>query len=120
MVCPTCGRENLEGQRFCGVCGTGAQTIAPGDAVNTAARLEQGAIPGEILLGESTYRLVRDAVVAEAVPPLDAKGKAEPVKAWRLLSVHPSAEGIARRHDVPIVGRQRELRLLTEAFDRAI
>jgi len=102
------------------VAGTGAQTIATGDAVNTAARLEQGAVPGEILLGESTYRLVRDAVVAESVPPLDAKGKAEPVKAWRLISVHPSAEGIARRRDIPIVGRQRELRLLTEAFDRAI
>ena len=102
------------------VAGTGGQTIATGDAVNTAARLEQGAIPGQILLGESTYRLVRDAVVAESIPPLDAKGKTEPVKAWRLLSVHPSAEGIARRHDVPIVGRRRELRLLTEAFDRAI
>ncbi len=102
------------------VAGTGAQTIATGDAVNTAARLEQGAVPGEILLGESTYRLVRDAVVAESVPPLDVKGKAEPVKAWRLISVHPSAEGIARRRDIPIVGRQRELRLLTEAFDRAI
>ena len=102
------------------VAGTGAQTIATGDAVNTAARLEQGAVPGEILLGESTYRLVRDAVVAESVPPLDAKGKAEPVKAWRLITVHPSAEGIARRRDIPIVGRRRELRMLTEAFDRAI
>src|SRR5439155_672502 len=102
------------------VAGTGGQTIATGDAVNTAARLEQGAIPGQILLGESTYRLVRDAGGAESIPPLDAKGKTEPVKAWRLLSVHPSAEGIARRHDVPIVGRRRELRLLTEAFDPAI
>jgi class 3 adenylate cyclase/tetratricopeptide (TPR) repeat protein len=102
------------------VAGTGEQTIATGDAVNTAARLEQGAAPGEILLGERTYRLVRDAVVAEDVAPLDAKGKADPVRAWRLVSVHPSAEGIARRRDAPIVGRERELRLLHEAFDRAI
>src|SRR5439155_13486252 len=101
------------------VAGSDGQTIATGDAVNTAARLEQGAAPGEILLGAQTYRLVRDAVVAERIPPIEAKGKAEPVEAWRLVSVHPSAEGIARRHDLPIVGRGRELRLLKEAFDRA-
>ncbi|MDP9298886.1 MAG: AAA family ATPase, partial [Actinomycetota bacterium] len=75
---------------------------------------------GDILLGERTYRLVRDAVVAEEHVPLEAKGKADPVTAWRLVSIHPSAEGIARRRDVPIVGRERELRLLHEAFDRAV
>ncbi len=102
------------------VVGAGGQTFATGDAVNTAARLEQAASSGEILLGERTYRLVRDAVAAEGVAGVDAKGKAEPVPAWRLMSVHPSAEGIARRRDVPIVGRERELRLLREAFDRAV
>ena len=102
------------------VVGAGGQTFATGDAVNTAARLEQAAASGEILVGETTYRLVRDAVVAEEVAAVEAKGKAEPVLAWRLVSVHPSAEGIARRRDVPIVGRERELRLLREAFDRAV
>jgi class 3 adenylate cyclase/tetratricopeptide (TPR) repeat protein len=102
------------------VAGAGEQTIATGDAVNTAARLEQGASPGEILIGDATYRLVRDAVAAEEISPIDAKGKTDPVSAWRLSAVHPSAEGIARRRDAPMVGRQRELRLLTEAFDRAI
>ena len=102
------------------VAGSGGQTIVTGDAVNTAARLEQGAAPGEILLGEATHRLVRDAVVAEDVPPVRAKGKVEPVRAWRLVEVRLGAEAIVRRHDVPIVGRERELRLLREAFDCAI
>ena len=46
-----------------------------GDAVNTAARLEQSAQPDEILIGEDTYRLVHDAVVAELVGPLELRGK---------------------------------------------
>jgi class 3 adenylate cyclase len=46
------------------------------DDTNTAARLEQTAGPGEILIGESTYRLVRDAVTVEPAGPLELKGKA--------------------------------------------
>src|SRR5918994_612808 len=55
------------------------ERLATGDAVNVAARLEQAALPGAVLLGEQTRRLVRDAVEVEAVDPLAAKGKAEPV-----------------------------------------
>ncbi len=65
------------------VTGTG-DTLVTGDAVNVAARLEQAAEPGEVLLGAGTYRLVRDAVDAELLPPLEAKGKAEPLTAYRL------------------------------------
>ena len=50
-----------------------------GDAMNTASRLQSGAEPGEVLIGEPTWRLVRDAVAADEVEPLQAKGKAEPV-----------------------------------------
>src|SRR5690348_8093829 len=57
------------------------ETFVTGDAVNTAARLEQGAAPGEVLLGEATYRLVRDAVRAEPVAPVTARGKSEPLRA---------------------------------------
>jgi hypothetical protein len=57
------------------------ERLATGDAVNLSARLEQAAQPGEVLLGEETYRLVRDAVEAEPAPPVEAKGKAEPVVA---------------------------------------
>src|ERR671931_937857 len=64
------------------------ERLATGDAVNVAARLEQAAQPGEVLLGEETHRLVREAVKAEPVDPLELKGKAEPVPAYRLVDVH--------------------------------
>ncbi|MEP7033495.1 MAG: adenylate/guanylate cyclase domain-containing protein [Actinomycetota bacterium] len=94
--------------------------LVTGDVVNTAARLEQAAGADETLLGDPTYRLVRDAVDAEAAPAIDAKGKAEPVRAWRLVAVREGVDGVVRRRDAPMVGRQGELRLLTEAFDRAV
>jgi class 3 adenylate cyclase/tetratricopeptide (TPR) repeat protein len=95
------------------------QTLVTGDAVNTAARLEQAAAPGEILIGHPTYELVRDAVVVEPVQPVAAKGKAEVVPAHRLLSVIPGAPARTRGLDSPMVGREAELHLLEEAFDRA-
>jgi class 3 adenylate cyclase/tetratricopeptide (TPR) repeat protein len=96
------------------------QTLVTGDTVNTAARLEQAAPPGEILLGQKTYSLVRDAVVAEPVDPIQAKGKADPVPAYRLVSVIAGAAGRSRRLDAPMVGRERELRVLTDAFERSV
>jgi class 3 adenylate cyclase len=95
-------------------------SLVTGDAVNVAARLEQAAEPGEVLLGEQTFRLVRDAVRAEPAPPIAAKGKAEPLTAFRLLEVVPGAPGVARRLDAPLVGRQVELARLRAAFDRAV
>jgi class 3 adenylate cyclase/tetratricopeptide (TPR) repeat protein len=94
-------------------------TLATGDAVNTAARLEQSAPPGDILLGESTHRLVRDAVRVHAVEPLVVKGKADPLIAFRLLEVVPGAEAVPRRLDSPMVGRKRERDVLRLALERA-
>jgi class 3 adenylate cyclase/tetratricopeptide (TPR) repeat protein len=95
------------------------EAFVTGDAVNVAARLEQAAVAGEILIGEATQRLVRDAVAVEPVEPLELKGKAEPVKAWRLLDVERQAPGVARRLDSRLIGRRRELGLLDEAVQRA-
>ena len=95
----------------------GGQAFATGDAVNVAGRLEQAAQPGEILIGESTYRLVRDAVTVESVKPLTVKGKGEAVSAVRLLAV---VEVTGRRLGSPIVGRDRELELLDRAFDGVV
>src|SRR6266508_3082692 len=64
------------------------ERLATGDAVNVAARLEQAAQPGEVLIGEETLRLTRDAVEVEEVEPLQLKGKSEPVVAHRLVSMH--------------------------------
>jgi class 3 adenylate cyclase/tetratricopeptide (TPR) repeat protein len=93
--------------------------LVTGDTVNTAARLEQSAPTMEILLGETTYRLVKDAVEAEAVEPLDLKGKAEPMQAYRLISVGHHEEGVARRLDAPMVGREDDLAVLNHALTRA-
>src|SRR5450755_4343816 len=57
-------------------------SLASGDAVNVAARLQQAAGPDEVLIGENTYRLVRHAITAEPTGPLELKGKAAPVVAW--------------------------------------
>ncbi len=96
------------------------QTLATGDTVNVAARLEQAAAPGEILLGETTFALVRDAVRTERLEPLALKGKSAGVPAHRLLEVRPDRLGHARRLDSPLVGREREQELLRQAFARAI
>ncbi len=96
------------------------ENLAVGDAVNVAARLEQAAEPGEIVLGEETLALVRDAVVVEALEPLELKGKSEAVPAFRLVSLDPSAEGVARHLDAPLVGRGRELALLRQAWERVV
>lgn len=100
------------------VTGEGA-TLVTGDAVNVAARLEQLAGEGEVLIGSETRRLVRDAV---RVAPLrvEARGKAEPVDAFRLLDVDPEAEAIARRMDTPLVGRRGELDQLRGAYERTV
>ncbi len=98
---------------------TAGQRLVTGDAVNTAARLEQAAPGNEILIGEPTYRLVRDAVDVEAVEPLELKGKAERVPAFRLLGVRRTEEGVARRFDAPMVGRAGELQVLLDALGRA-
>jgi class 3 adenylate cyclase/tetratricopeptide (TPR) repeat protein len=93
------------------------ERLATGDAVNVAARLEQAAEPGDVLLGEPTLELVREAVETEAIAPLELKGKTEPVPAQRLLRILGAPE---RSHETPFVGRERELALLREAWEQAL
>jgi class 3 adenylate cyclase len=101
------------------IAGLGGQTLVTGDAVNTAARLEQAAEPGAIVIGELTYRLARDWITATQLEPLPAKGKAEPVPAYvveRVTDVrHEAVSPVGR-----IVGRQQELGDLLGRFDRAV
>src|SRR4051795_6256126 len=87
-----------------------------GDALNTAARLEQAADDGEILVGPETYRLVRDDMTLEAVAPLVLKGKAKPLPAWRGLDAHRPEQRSTQRLQAPLVGRSDELALLWDAF----
>src|SRR5215204_7452327 len=90
-----------------------------GTAVNLAKRFEEAAGAGEILRGEETYRLVTDAVKAEAAGPVTIKGTTEPQQVWRLLEVLPDRPGRARRPIAPMVGRAHEQELLRHLFERA-
>ncbi|HYI75699.1 MAG TPA: adenylate/guanylate cyclase domain-containing protein [Gaiellaceae bacterium] len=102
------------------VVGGEGETLVTGDAVNVAARLEQSAGSGEILIGAQTRALVRDAVTAEALEPIALKGKAHPVEAHRLLEVLEDAAPIERNLAAPLVGRERERLRLWRAYEDSI
>jgi class 3 adenylate cyclase/tetratricopeptide (TPR) repeat protein len=101
------------------VAGTG-ETLVTGDAVNVAARLEQAAGAGEVLIGVGTEPLVRDAVRIEPVEPLTLKGKSEPVPAFRVMELLDQVPAFTRPIETPFVGRGEELRRLEDALERAI
>ena len=100
--------------------GDDVETSAVGDAVNVAARLEQVAETGAIIIGPSTERLVRHAARLESLGPLELKGKSKPVEAWRLLGLAEHPEALARHLDSPMVGRQEEIAELESALARAV
>jgi tetratricopeptide (TPR) repeat protein len=97
----------------------GGQALVTGDAVNVAARLEQLAGSDEILIGEATHRLTANAIQAERVPPLEARGKSTPLQAWRLQAVL-GHEPYRRRLEMPLVDRRDELAQLRDAYGRCI
>ena len=96
-----------------------AHSLVAGDAVNVASRLENAAAPGEILIADATHRLVRAAVVAEEVGALTLKGRVEEVSAWRLLEVVPGARGLDAAVGFTARGRERELSMLEQIFERS-
>ena len=81
--------------------------MVTGDAVNTAARLEQAAGSGEVVLGDLTYRLARDQIEVEFMQPLVLKGKAEPVPAYRLVKVSTPDDDRAGERDARSSGARR-------------
>jgi DNA-binding SARP family transcriptional activator/tetratricopeptide (TPR) repeat protein len=91
----------------------GGESFATGKAVNIAMRLEQAAAPGEIILGESTHRLVGDVVEAERVEPLDLGGGLGRMPAFRLVEV---GEAVRPLGTASLVGRADELAWLRAAF----
>ncbi|CAN5600116.1 AAA family ATPase [soil metagenome] len=99
---------------------TSGQRLATGDAVNVAARLEQAAPVGQVLIGSSTHRLIKDAVTVNAVEPLVLKGKSDPIPAFLLIDVSQDAFDVARHFDAPIVGREEEMSSLLEAFNQSL
>jgi class 3 adenylate cyclase/tetratricopeptide (TPR) repeat protein len=96
------------------------QRLVSGDTMNVAARLQQNASPGEVILSESTYRLVQAAVTIDGLQPQSLKGKSQVTRAYRLLRVRGVTEsGPVAEHAV-LVGRRAELLKLQEALDRTI
>ncbi|HEY4427772.1 MAG TPA: adenylate/guanylate cyclase domain-containing protein [Solirubrobacteraceae bacterium] len=91
-----------------------------GDAVNVAARLQTSAAPGTITVGERTQRATSGGVEYEPLEPLELKGKAEPVAAWRALRLLDVHSGGVRRsqRQTPLVGRDDELAGLQSLFAR--
>jgi class 3 adenylate cyclase len=98
---------------------TEGEHLVVGDAVNVAARLEQAAGGMGILIGPLTHRLTREAIEVEPVEPLELKGKAERVPAYRLLGLTRS-DGAPRRGAAPLVGRDVELQALLREHARAL
>jgi class 3 adenylate cyclase/tetratricopeptide (TPR) repeat protein len=94
---------------------TSGDTLATGDAMNVAARLEQAAEPGEVVIGEATHAIVGNAVVAAPLAHLQLKGKSQPVVAFRLDSVLDAPE---RDHTSRFVGRGLELAQIVDAWNR--
>ena len=94
--------------------------MASGDVVNTAARLQSAAPVNGILVDETTHRATRQTIEYAQAPPIDAKGKAEPISVWEATGAR-SRFGVDVTHHAraELVGRERELSALSDAFERA-
>jgi hypothetical protein len=93
------------------------ERLVTGDAVNVAARFEQAAEPGEVLIGSVTLGLVGNAVEVGEERLLELKGKSAPVATYSLVALRETAE---RSHASRFVGRGRELRQLVDAWERTL
>jgi class 3 adenylate cyclase/tetratricopeptide (TPR) repeat protein len=94
--------------------------MVSGDVVNTAARLQSAAPVNGILVGEGTYRATRHVIDYREAPPVEAKGKAEPVKVWEAVAARSRfGSDVEQRLRTPLVGRERERGMLADTFERA-
>ncbi|MDR7481049.1 MAG: adenylate/guanylate cyclase domain-containing protein [Armatimonadota bacterium] len=87
------------------------------DAVTTAARLQQTAAPGAVLVTDRTYRLAAGAIEFRPLPPLPVKGKAAPLTVWEAVTTRPEPAEVPRLA-APLVGRHAELGLLRHIYER--
>lgn len=96
---------------------TRRDSLVTGDAVNVAARLQQAAGPGEILISDATYHLVRHAVEVSPVADSSVKGRRAPVTAWRVLSAATGAVSRPHYFGTSLVGRKQEMEELARCFE---
>jgi class 3 adenylate cyclase/tetratricopeptide (TPR) repeat protein len=99
--------------------GEGDAMVA-GDVVNTAARMQSGAPVNGILVGEGTFRATRHVIDYREAPPVEAKGKSEPVKVWEAVAARSRfGSDVEQKLRTPLVGRERERNLLADALAHA-
>jgi class 3 adenylate cyclase len=111
------------GQVFAGYVGTKNEYTVIGDTVNIAARLEQAAEPGTVLVGENTAQLIKSIFELKDLPPIHAKGKSEPIKAFQIAGTRPSTSKVTydsvERLETHMVGRDSEMTRLRMYFEQA-
>ena len=95
------------------------QAFVTGDTVNVAARLQQAAKPGDVLIDEPTMQLARAFAAFEPGGELDLRGRQARTRAFRLVSVNRTTDRPSRAEATQLVGRATELKQLTDALDRA-
>jgi class 3 adenylate cyclase len=96
------------------------EAMVSGDVVNTAARLQSAAPVNGILVGEATYRATRHVIDYRDAPAVEAKGKSKPVRVWEVVAARPRfGTDVEQTHTSALVGREREVFLLTDAFQRS-
>jgi DNA-binding SARP family transcriptional activator len=100
--------------------GTAGDGVVAGDALDVAAQVQQAAESDEILVADTTKRLTQAAIRIEPVEALEFKGTPEQVQVWRLLDVVLEAPLAGPRRASPMVGRERELAQLRQAFEAAV
>ena len=93
------------------------EAMVAGDVVNTAARLQSAAPVGAVIVGEETYRATRNVVEYRPAQPVLGKGKSAPIQAWLAIRTTSHA-GERPMAPVPMIGRDRELEVLTGIWER--
>jgi len=94
--------------------------MAAGDVVNTAARLQSAAPVNGILVGETTYRATAERIDYSELPPVEAKGKEEPIPVWEVAQARARfGVDLAPEARTPLVGREREVEQLVGALERS-
>ena len=91
------------------------ETMAAGDVLNTASRLQSAAPENGVIVGEQTYWATRSVIAYREAEPVVAKGKARPIPVWEVVGARTDLRG-ARLHRTPFVGRTRELESLESAL----
>jgi class 3 adenylate cyclase/tetratricopeptide (TPR) repeat protein len=108
------------GEVLVGALRAGGDYTAMGDVVNTASRMQTAAAPGTVLVGATTYGATRRVVRYEALDPIQAKGREEPVALWRAIAALAPPGYRPERSRASLIGREPEMGLLVNSVDNAV